>query len=108
MEMENNEKPVRTHRVGSITAGTSMIVFGILFLLHLIVDYMSYTTIFSMWPVVLIGLGIELLISNFLKKSIVYDKAAIFLLITMALFAMVMAVVDVCIKASTLYIAGHM
>lgn len=108
MEMENSVKPVRTHRVGSITAGASMIIFGILFLVHLIFDYMSYTTIFSLWPIILIGLGIELLLSNFLEKKIVYDKAAIFLMITMALFAMIMAVVDVCIRASVLYMMNHM
>ena len=38
-----------------------------------------------------------------MKKKIVYDKASIFLLITMAFFAMLMALVDVCIKTGTLY-----
>ena len=101
--MENKDGFVRTHRVGSVTAGISMVVFGILFLIHLTAGIMSYTTIFSLWPIVLIGLGVELLLSNFLKKKIVYDKASIFLLITMAFFAMLMALVDMCIKAGTLY-----
>lgn len=101
--MENNEKTIRTHRVGSVTAGLSMIVFGILFLIHLVFGIMKYTTIFLLWPIVLIGLGIELFLSNFIKKKIVYDKASIFLLITMAFFAMLMALVDVCIKTGTLY-----
>lgn len=105
--MENNENVIRTHRVGSITAGLSMIVFGILFLLHLIFNFMNYTTIFSLWPVILIGLGAELFISNFMKRKIVYDKAAIFLLITMTVFVMIMAVVDVCIRTSVLYIGCH-
>ena len=106
--MENNESMVRTHRVGSVTAGLSMIVFGILFLIHLVTGAMNYTTIFSFWPIVLIGLGIELFLSNFLKKKIVYDKAAVFLLITMALFAMLMALVDVCIRAGALYMHNMM
>lgn len=106
--MENSTQPVKTHRVGSITAGAGMIIFGILFLVHLIFDYMSYTTIFSLWPIILIGLGIELLLSNFLEKKIVYDKASIFLLISMAFFAMIMALVDVCIKAGNLYMVNHM
>lgn len=97
MEMENSIKPVRTHRVGSFTAGAGMIIFGILFLLHLIFDVMNYSTIFSFWPVLMIGLGLELLISNFMEKKVVYDKAAIFLLITMAFFTMIMAFVDVCV-----------
>lgn len=107
MEMENNTKPVRTHRVGSVTAGASMIIFGVLFLLHLIFDFINYTTIFSFWPVLLIGLGIEVLISNLWEKKIVYDKAAIFLLITMAFFVMLMALADVCIKIGTIYM-NHM
>lgn len=101
--MENKEGFVRTHRVGSVTAGLSMVVFGILFLIHLVSGIMNYTTVFSLWPIVLIGLGMELFLSNFFKKKIVYDKAAIFLLITMVFFAMLMALVDVCIKAGALY-----
>lgn len=102
--MENKESVVRTHRVGSATAGAAMIVFGILFLLHLTVGFVSYSTIFSLWPVILIGLGIELFLSNFLKNKIVYDKASVFLLITMALFAVIMAFVDVCMREILIYL----
>ncbi len=101
--MENNGKNVRTHRVGSITTGTVMILFGILFLVHLLFGCMNYMTIFSFWPVILVGLGIELFISNFLERKIVYDKASIFLLFIMAFFAMLMAFVDVCMKAALAY-----
>lgn len=101
--MENREDFVRTHRVGTFTAGGSMIVFGTMFLIHLVAGVMSYTTIFSLWPIVLIGLGVELFLSNFFKKKIVYDKASIFLMITMALFAMLMALVDVCIEVGMAY-----
>ena len=91
MKQENKENYVRTRRVGSFTAGISMIVFGVLFLLHLMIDTMSYTVIFSLWPMVLIGLGIELFISNFSQRKIVYDKGSVFLLIFMVFFAMMMA-----------------
>ncbi len=101
--MENRDDFVRTHRVGTYTAGVSMIVFGTMFLVHLMAGTMSYTTIFSLWPIVLIGLGVELFLSNFFKKKIVYDKASIFLMITMALFAMLMALVDVCIEVGMTY-----
>jgi len=102
--MQNKDNGVRTHRVGTLTAGLSMIVFGVLFLLHLLIGTMSYTVIFSLWPLILIGLGIELFLSGFSKERIVYDKASVFLLIMMALFAMLMAFVDVCIKAGMAYI----
>ena len=102
--MENKKTFERTHRVGTITAGISMMVFGIMFLIHLIAGVLSYTTIFSFWPIILIGLGGELLLSNFLKSKMVYDKASIVLMITMSFFAMSMAILDVCIKAGAAYI----
>lgn len=105
MEKENNAVICRTHRVGTITAGLSMIVFGVLFLLHLFLDVMDYRLIFSLWPVMLIGLGLELFCSSFSKKKIVYDKAAVVLLITMTFFVMAMAAADVCLQAAEIYMA---
>lgn len=103
MEKENS---IRTHRVGTITTGSSMIVFGILFLLHLLGNIISYRLIFSLWPIMLIGLGTELLISNFRAKQIIYDKAAVFLLIGMTFFVMAMAAADFCLRAGNVYIGS--
>lgn len=86
---------MRTHRVGSITTGISMIIFGVLFAVHLFTGFMDYEMIFRLWPFIIVGLGVELLISNFLTEKIVYDKAAVFLLIVTSLFAMCMASADV-------------
>lgn len=105
--MENNTQTVRTHRVGSVTAGLSMVVFGIMLLLHSMLGVISYDFIFSMWPVMLIGLGLELLLSNFWVKKIVYDKAAVFLLIVMTFFVMGMAVADICMEASKMYMSNN-
>ena len=85
---------IRTHRVGTITTGLSLIAFGVLFVLHLFMNAISYEMIFRLWPVILIGLGVEVLLSNFIKDKIIYDKAAIFLLIVMTFFAMCMAYAD--------------
>ena len=85
---------VRTHRVGTITTGLSLIAFGVMFVLHMFLNVLSYDLIFKLWPVILIGLGVELLLSNFIKDKIVYDKAAILLMFVMALFAMGMAGAD--------------
>ena len=82
---------MRTHRVGAITTGVSMIAFGVLFAVHLFTGFMDYEMIFKLWPFMIIGLGVELLISNFLTEKIVYDKAAVFLLILTSFFAMCMA-----------------
>ena len=99
--MEKNE--VRVHRVGSVTTGLSMIGFGVLFLVHLLWGTVSYDLIFSLWPLMLIGLGIELLLSNFSARKIVYDKGAIVLLLLMTMLALGMAVADVCMEASEVY-----
>ena len=99
METKDNAVTTyRSHRVGSVTAGICMIGYGVMFLLHLFFDIVEYQMMFSLWPVMLILLGLELLISNFSSKKIVYDKAAIFLLIVMTFFAMGMAVADLCFR----------
>lgn len=102
--MDNNTQTIRIHRVGSITAGLSMVGFGIMFLLHTFGNLVSYQFIFSLWPIMLIGMGLELLISNFLEKRIVYDKAAVFLMVVMTFFAMGIAVIDVWIQVGVEYL----
>lgn len=89
---------VRTHRVGTLTAGLSFITFGVLFLLHLFINAISYDLIFKLWPFIIIGLGIELLLSNFTNKSIIYDKAAVVLVFLITFFAMGMAGADLFIQ----------
>ena len=83
---------VRERRVGSVTAGLTLIVFGLLFLLHMFVDNISYRMILQLWPVILISLGIEILISQVQKgRAYVYDKGAVVIMIFMMVFAMIMA-----------------
>lgn len=106
--MDSNVKKVRTHRVGSVTTGATMVVFGVLFVLHTIFDIVSYSHIFSLWPLILIGLGVELIISNFGEKRIIYDKGAIAILIIMTFFVIGLAITDVCLEASKLYYINHM
>lgn len=95
MEKKNS---IRVHRVGTITTGLSMIIFGILFLLHGFGYMISYEMIFQLWPIMLIGLGIELLLANMIRKKFIYDKGAIVLLIVMTFFVIGMATVDMCFK----------
>lgn len=101
--MENNVSTYYSHRVGSITAGASMVVFGVLLFMHTVFGTLDYETIFAFWPLMLVGLGIELLLSNFSKKKIVYDKAAVFLLIIMTFFVVTIAIVDLCLRYTYSY-----
>lgn len=87
--MKNNR------RVGTLTAGLVLVAFGILFLLRTFVGSVDYRFIFSCWPVILILLGLELLLSRFTaEERLRYDGAAIFLVLVMAGFALVMAVIQ--------------
>lgn len=88
----------RTRRVGSVTFGLTLILFGVLFLVNMILPTLHYEVIFRLWPVIFIFLGIEILVenhrSNTEKCKFVYDFPAIVMLALMLLFAMLMAAVD--------------
>lgn len=97
----------RTRRVGSVTFGLTLILFGVLFLVNMILPTLHYEVIFRLWPVVFIFLGIEILVenhrSNTEKCRFVYDFPAIVMLALMLLFAMLMAAVDYTITYQNLY-----
>jgi len=100
MEKENNTTAIRTHRVGAFTSGFCMIGFGVMLLLHNLLDIMNYEMILGLWPLILVGMGIELLLSNVFKNRIVYDKAAIVLLFALTLLVLILVGVDVGMEAS--------
>jgi len=87
---------MRTHRVGTITLGVVLILFGSLFLVHLAFPAISYELIFHLWPLMLVMLGIEVLLVNFKDEqhTFVYDKGAVFLLVILSLFALFMGAMD--------------
>lgn len=108
MELQEKDKYweesgiVRTRRVGSVTFGLTLILFGVLFLLHIVIPALHYELIFQFWPVVFVLLGIEILVenrrSNEKQYRFIYDFPAILMLIVMLLFSMVMAAADLCLR----------
>ena len=109
MEQKQN---VRIRRVGTFTFGCMLLLFGVLFLIHVFWPGLDYEVIFRCWPCIFILLGLEVLVGNHKAAGMaeeghqvqfVYDKAAILLLICMTFFAMAMAVADVCIRYSGRY-----
>ena len=89
----------RVHRVGSITAGLSLVVFGCVFLMRLFMENMNYEVVFHFWPIILVGLGVELLISSISgSEKVVYDIGAVVIMVLMLLFAMGMAGMDLLMK----------
>ena len=95
METTELTKTKRTHRVGSITFGVLLVLFGSLFLLHVFVPALQYTMIFRLWPCIFILLGLEVLVSSRKEgTTYTYDGMAIFLTMLLTFFACVMAFLE--------------
>lgn len=104
---ETVSQPQRIRRVGSVTFGLTLILFGVLFLVNIMLPTLHYEMIFRLWPVVFIFLGIEILVENHRtnaeKCRFVYDFPAIIMLVLLLLFAMMMAAVDYAFTYQNLY-----
>lgn len=96
---------LKGRKVGTFTAGLSMVVFGVLFLLRIYFPSINYRLILTLWPLILIFLGVEILISFFINKQEVmkYDGGAILLTIILTFFAMGMACAEFAIQNSHYY-----
>lgn len=83
-------------RVGTFTLGICLVVFGVLFLLHLFVKSIDYLLIFHLWPVILILLGVEILCYAIKapEKHYRYDFAAVLIILLLVCFSMGMAGMD--------------
>ena len=90
---------MRERRVGSITCGILMIVFGILFLVHMFYPPLSLGTIMKLWPLILVALGGEMIAANRKQEEdgeeiLKYDKGAVFLVFLLACFAVGMGLLE--------------
>lgn len=96
---------MRTRRVGSFTCGVLLILFGVLFILHMLVPAVTYGFIFRLWPVILIFLGVEIIFSNLKVTEIEmkYDLGAIVLIMLLTLFSMVMGAMEFCMAHASMY-----
>ncbi|MFT5871557.1 MAG: hypothetical protein ACI8WT_000477 [Clostridium sp.] len=82
--------------VGTFTSGIILVIFGIMFIMRLIYPSINYLKIASMWPLVLILLGIEIIVAYLINKQeiIKYDFHAIILIIILSVFAMGMGCME--------------
>ena len=87
---------IKGRRVGTFTTGIVLVMFGVIFLLRLVFPSINYVIIASMWPIVLVILGIEIILSCFVNREeiIKYDFGGIFILITLSIFAMCMGCME--------------
>ena len=78
---------MRNRRVGTLTLGIILIIGGLLFILITLNIMTDYRWILSLWPLILILLGTEVLSFSFLNREekLKYDGGAIALLIVLSL-----------------------
>lgn len=93
---------IKGRRVGTFTTGIVLVVFGIMFLLRLIYPNFNYLIIASMWPIIFVLLGIEIIVTYLTSKeeTIKYDFGAIVLILMLSTFAMGMGCME--------YVITHM
>lgn len=91
------------HKVGTITLGLSLIIFGCIFLLHMFFPVLNYELIFHIWPIIFILLGLEVLLSS-KNTEFILDRSAVFLMIVLTCFACAMGMMDYCMEAKILLI----
>lgn len=77
-------------RVGTLTSGIVLIIFGIMFLLRMITNNINVLFIASLWPIILVSVGIEIIVAYMInsEEKIQYDFSAIILVIILVFFAM--------------------
>ena len=60
---------MRSRKIGVFTLGIALVAFGVLFMVRVFVPWFDYIRVLQFWPVVLILLGIEVLVSALLPKK---------------------------------------
>ncbi|MGO5064606.1 MULTISPECIES: LiaI-LiaF-like domain-containing protein [unclassified Clostridium] len=87
---------LKGRRVGTLTAGIILVVFGAMFLLRLTMDNINISLIVSFWPIILVLLGIEIIVAYIINKEekMKYDFSAIMLVIILVFFAMGMGIAE--------------
>lgn len=87
---------IKGRRVGTFTTGIVLVMLGIMFLLRLTSLNINYLLIASLWPLVLVLLGIEIIVAYLINKedTMKYDFPAIFLIVILSFFAMGMGCME--------------
>lgn len=91
---------VRVRRVGTFTMGLSLIVVGIAIIISLFSSTFSILTVAKFSPMILIFIGVEILIENFINKSgkIKYDFLSGFICFILICGSLATACIPLAIK----------
>jgi hypothetical protein len=84
-------------RVGTLTLGLMLVLFGLLFISRLFFPAVDYNFILMLWPLVLVSLGVEIIVAYIINKQekLKYDTAAIVLFFCISFFTAIMAGLEI-------------
>lgn len=104
-----SDDSMKQRRVGTLTLGIVLVMYGVLFLIHTFCSSLKYYYIFKFWPVILLILGCEILYCTlrYRDEKFIYDFAAIIMIAMVMVFAMGMAAADWIYKMDIPYITIH-
>lgn len=96
----------RERKVGTMTTGLALVAFGILFLLRSVIPGLDYELILSLWPLILISMGIELISYHIFAEELQLrlDGGAVCLLFMLGVFSFAMAGFESAIKYINLFV----
>ena len=100
---------MKQRRVGTLTLGIVLVVYGVLFLVHTFCSSLKYYYIFQFWPVILLILGCEILYCTlrYRNEKFIYDFVAIIMIVMVMIFSMGMAAADWIYQTEIPYITVH-
>ncbi len=91
-------KEIKKHRVGTVTLGLTLMIFGTVYLLRLFFPALPLEPIVHLWPAALIILGAEILLAGVGKRDFVIDKASVFLVFLEVFFLFGMAAAETVLR----------
>lgn len=96
-------------RVGSVTLGLTLVVFGVMFLLSAFIKSFNYLDVIKFCPVIFISLGIEMLVHAFSKdaEKAKLDVPSCIMTCVLMLFSMCLAGAQYAMTEFVPYIQAH-
>lgn len=101
---------MKSRRIGSVTLGLTLIVFGMLFFLSIFIKNLDYMYVVKFWPVIFIFLGIEMLVAAFSKRTegAKVDIPSCIMTFLLIGFSMALAAVQFALDAFPQYLERYM
>ena len=77
---------MKSRKIGVLTLGVALVTFGVLFLLRVFLPWFDYIRVIQFWPVILILIGLEVLITALVPQKEGVPRPQVDVLSILALF----------------------